>query len=107
MTSYRVEQAPAVSESREGYERIVSITSAQLGTYIVIADPDGSVSKTNVIAWGVCEDSSAVPISLMGAWGGVTNRNMFVQHPDGRCEAFEEEWENATLAAMAVKDRSP
>jgi hypothetical protein len=76
-------------------------------TAIVYAFKDGARHKVDVVAWGILGDGTAVPITISGVWDGSENRNVFVQHPSGRCGAYDESWENADLAAKDVAEREP
>jgi hypothetical protein len=87
------------------FDVVVTTHPAQPGTYVVYAHRDGTSHRVPVILWGVLLDGSPVPITLDGVWddtGG--NPNKFVLFPDGRCGAFEENWDTLE-AAIAEKGK--
>lgn len=100
MDIYRMAGAP---DAKEVDQIIYATHPATSGTYIVYAQKDRSISRTPVLAWGVLDDGTTVPITLSGVWDGVSNQNNFVLHPDGSCGKFEESWDTVEEAIEAIK----
>lgn len=100
MENYRMVGAP---DAENANQLIYATHRASAGTYIVYAHKDGSMDQTAVLAWGILDDGTAVPITLSGVWDGVSNQNNFVLHPDGSCGKFEEGWGTIEEALEAVR----
>jgi len=103
MPSYKVHGAGP----NDPGDTIYATHPAAPGTVIVFAHKDGHQSKIEVALWGVLHDGTAVPITTGGVWNGTSNRNVFVQHPSGRCSNFDSAWDNALLAAKEMAQYEP
>lgn len=90
-------------EKNEGDLIIYATHPAPAGTYILYVQKDGNTHREPVLCWGVSDNGIVVPLTLSGAWDGVSNENNCVLHPDGSCGKFEMTWPTMDAAVEALR----
>jgi hypothetical protein len=105
MTNYSI--AGVKDEDDRDFDLVHATHPAQPGTFMVYAHKDGTHTMDPVILWGVQRDTSVVPITFDGAWGGVSNSNVFVLHPSGHCSSFERSWADLAPAVTEMGALEP
>lgn len=94
---------PEIAKADNNMELLVATHPAQPGTSVAYAYKDGTSHTVAVVLWGVLRDGTPVPITLSGVWDGVSNRNIFVLHPDGTCSTFDQSWRSLAEAVEELK----